>query len=131
MVAPKKGLPKKAAPKNKGVKPPVPKKPTTTTPRRPQLDKGSPGEGTTKGKYTSTYSAYDPKVGTYTFKKVRSYKVSGKEADKRNAEYAYNNNPANIDRNKRASRVKQKPDQYDTGKYYGDRNQKYSRKGGK
>ena len=122
MVAPK----KKVAPKKL-----APKKATTTTRNRPQLDKMSPGAGTTKGKYTSTYSAYDPKIGSYTFKKVRGYKVSGKEADKRNAEYAYNNNPANIDRNKRASRVKQKPDQFDTGTYYGNRNQKYSRKGGK
>ena len=108
-----------------------PKKSATTTARRPQLDKMGPGEGTSKGKYTSTYSAVDPKIGVYTFKKIKNYTVSGKEADKRNAEYAYQNNPANIDRNKRKGRVTMTSGSVDRTSYFGDRNQTYKRSGGK
>ncbi len=107
------------------------KTPAAKAARRPQLDKMSPGEGTTKGKYTSTYSAYDPTVGPYTFSRTKGYTISGKKADQRNAEYAYENNPVNIDRNKRKGRVTMTSGSVDRTRYFGDRNQTYKRSGGK
>ena len=106
-------------------------KPATKTPRRPQLDKMGPGEGTSKGKYTSTYSAYDPKVGAYTFSRTRNYTISGAKADERNAKAAYDYNPANIDKNKRKGRVTMTSGSVDRTSYVGDRNQTYKRSGGK
>lgn len=78
------------------------------TPKRPGLDKMGPGSGTTKARFSTTHSAYSPRVGMYKFKQLHSYKISGETAGQLNAERAYKLNSANIDRNNRASRVKTK-----------------------
>ena len=94
MVAPK----KKAAPKKL-----APKRATTTTRNRPQLDKMSPGTG-----YTNTKARYYLGDGKY---KVYQEKISGATADRYNAEDAYYSNPANIPamRKRNAVTTKGKP----------------------
>jgi hypothetical protein len=84
------------APKKKG----APKKTTTTTRYRPQLDKMSPGKG-----YTNTTARYY--LGDGKYKTVKE-KISGATADRYNAEDAYYGNPVNVRRLMRNNRVKTK-----------------------
>ena len=57
------------------------------TPKRPQLDKMSQGEGTTKRKINYQTKAANPALGRMN--DVRYGKISGKVADRMNADFAY------------------------------------------
>ena len=106
----------------------TPAKPSPKAPRRPQLDKGGPGENNTRVTYSDTYRST---IGAPLIK-IRSRKVTPKSADEFNADYAYFNNPVNQDRDKRKARVTMTSGSVDTKvRYYGQRNQTYKRSGGK
>jgi len=84
----------------------------------------SPGEGTTKRKINYQTKAANPALGRMN--DVRYGKISGKVADRMNADFAYDNNPANTKAMLKRERV-----QTTAGKNSIYANRNYDRKGGK